>query len=88
MHAIQGAVHWPSWGKLQMNPSECLAGVMLAMQKRLLKNSMSDDNYVGTFRVPFWPDLSSRNHTALEKTNLPRRHGDTEKIKKNVPDDR
>ena len=54
MHAIQGAVHWPSWGKLQMNPSECLAGVMLAMQKRLLKNSVGNDNYVGTFRVPFW----------------------------------
>jgi hypothetical protein len=42
MHAIQGAVHWPSWGKLQMNPSECLAGVMLAMQKRLLKNSVGN----------------------------------------------
>lgn len=42
----------PSWGKLQMVTSECLAEVMLATQKRLLKNSVQAGNYVGTFRVP------------------------------------
>lgn len=35
-----------------MDRSECLAGMMLAARKRLLKNSVSDSNYVGTFCAP------------------------------------
>lgn len=36
-----------------MDPSECLAGVMLAAQLQLLKNSVGNGNYVGTFAFHF-----------------------------------
>jgi hypothetical protein len=52
MHGDSGSRSLAERGKLQMDPSECLAEVMLATQKRLLKNSVQAGNYVGTFRVP------------------------------------